>query len=94
MASTAAGRRWLAVATAAALTIGVGWVGVDAARRAFTLGVFTEGHGEPVKSPPEAFRAAEWNVIYLLGLAVGVGAGVGASAAGLLWWRVARGRGR
>lgn len=77
---------------AISLSAGVGYVAVDTARRAATLGVFTEGHGMPTQSPPEAFKAAEFNVVYLLGLAVGVAAGVGVSVAAAAWWRLARSR--
>lgn len=73
-----------------ALTIAVGFSAVDTAHRATTLGVFVEGHGEPVRSPPEAFKAAEWNVVYLLGWAVGVATGIGLSAAVWLLWRLVR----
>jgi hypothetical protein len=75
---------------ALALTVGVGYVALDVARRAATLTVFTEGYGVPTKSPPEAFRAAERNVIYLAGVAVGVATGVGLSVAAVLWWWLAR----
>lgn len=84
--------RSLQLIVALALTAGVEYAAVDAARRAATFGVFTEGYGEPTRSPPERFRAAEWNVPYMLGLAVGVAAGVGLSVASALWWRLARSR--
>jgi hypothetical protein len=84
--------RWLRWVVAVTLTFAVGFVAVDAARRATTLGVFLEGHGEPVRSPPEAFKAAEWNLVYLLGLAVGVATGLGLSAAAALYWRLVRSR--
>ncbi len=77
---------------AISLTVGVGYVAVDTARRAATLGVFFEGHGMPTNSPPEAFKAAEFNVIYLLGLTVGVAAGIGVSVATVAWWRLTRSR--
>jgi hypothetical protein len=80
------------LAVALALTVGVGSVALDTAHRVATLTVFTEGYGVPTKSPPEAFRAAEGNVIYLAGLAVGVATGVGLTVAAALWRRLARPR--
>ena len=41
-------------------------------------------------SPPEAFRRAEWNVVYMMGFAIGISTGIAASVAAMLWWRVFR----
>ena len=84
--------RSLQLVVALILTAGVGLAAADAARRSATFSVFTEGYGEPTRSPHERFRAAEWNVPYILGLVVGVAAGVGVSVASVLWWRLARSR--
>jgi hypothetical protein len=82
-------RHSLMAIVAVSLTAGVGYIAADTARRVATLGVFAEGHGMPTKSPPEAFQAAEWNVTYLIGLAVGVATGVGLSVATAAWWYLA-----
>jgi len=77
---------------AIALTAGVGYVAVDAIRRAATLSTFTQGMGTPDNPSREAVRAAEWNLVYLLGLAVGLVSGLGVAIAAGLWWRIVRPR--
>jgi hypothetical protein len=77
---------------AIALAVGVGYVVVDAARRAATLSTFTQGIGTPDNPSREAEREAEWNLIYLLGLAVGSASGLGVAVAGGLCWRLVRTR--
>lgn len=77
-------------AVALALTAGVGYVGVDAARRAGTLRTFTRGMGTPDNPSREEVRAAEWNLVYLLGLAAGAASGLGVAVVAWLEWRLAR----
>lgn len=85
-------RRSLVWVVALALTVGVGSVALDAARRAATLATFTRGIGTPDNPSREEVKAPEWNVVYLLGLAVGTGAGAAMAAAAGLWWQLARSR--
>ncbi len=73
---------------AIAMTVGVGYVAVDAARRATTLGTFTQGIGTPDNPSREALQTAERNLIYLLGLAVGAVSGIVVAVAAGLWWLV------
>jgi hypothetical protein len=87
-------RRSLLWIVALALTACVGYVAIDAARRAGTLSTFTRGMGTPDNPSREEVRAAEWNLVYLLGLAVGTASGVGVAVAAGLWWRLARPRRR
>jgi hypothetical protein len=75
---------WLVLA--AGLALAIGWVAIDAAQRLETLEVAFEGHGEPVKSPPAAFAAAERNVWYLLGLIVGTATGLSLAVVLQLSW--------
>lgn len=75
---------------ALALGAGVGYVAVDATRRASTLSTFTRGMGTPDNPSREEVRAAEWNVVYLLGLAVGSASGIGVAIATGLTLRLLR----
>jgi hypothetical protein len=85
-------RRSLLWVITVALTVGVGYVAVDAAQRAATLGTFTQGMGTPDNPSRDAVRAAEWNLVYLLGLAVGAPSGIGVAVAVGLVWRLLRSR--
>lgn len=85
-------RRFLLWAVAVALTVGIGYVAFDTAQRVATLSVFREGYGTPTKSPPEAFRAAEWNILYLFGWFIGAFTGIGLGASLLMWRYLLRSR--
>jgi hypothetical protein len=78
---------------AIALTAGVGYVAVDAARRlAATSKTFTQGMGTPDNPSPKAQQEAEWNLVYLLGLTVGVASGASLVVAAGLVLRLLRKR--
>ena len=77
---------------AIALSVGVGYVAVDAAMRSATLNTFTRGMGTPDNPSREEVRLAEWNLVYLLGLGAGAASGVGVAVAAGLLWRLARPR--
>lgn len=75
-----------------ALAAGVLYVGLDAVPRTATLGTLTQGIGTPDNPSREAVREAERNLIYLLGLIVGVASGLGLAIAAGLCWRLLRTR--
>lgn len=83
-------RRALLWIVALALTIGVAYVAIDATRRAATLDTFKRGMGTPDNPSREEVREAEWNLVYLIGLAVVSASVFGMAVAAGLWWRLAR----
>jgi len=75
------------------LTACVVCVAVDAALRATDIGsTLTRGMGTPDNPSLWEERAAERNMVYLLGLTVGLASGVGVVVAAGLGWHLLRSR--
>lgn len=83
-------RRSLLWGIALALTAGVGYVTVDATQRVTTLGTFTQGMGTLDNPSREAVWVAEWNLVYLFGLAIGSVSGIGSMVVAGLGWHLLR----
>ncbi len=70
---------------------GIVYIAIDAVNRAnSTLRTLTQGIGTPDNPTRQEERAAELNLFYLLGLAVGITAGLGLSASICLSWKLAQ----
>lgn|GEM_PF-3913128 len=85
-------KRFLLWALAIALSTAVVCVALDVVERIGTLEALSSGYGTPDNPTRQESQLAGSNVLYLMGLAVGLGTGVCAWVAAALWWRLLRRR--